>query len=99
MTHDYTCFKCASPISLNASSKVGFRDSCTKCSTDLHCCKNCSFYDSKSYNECRETSAERVVDKDRNNRCDYFQLASAQARAKMKGDADATKKRLDDLFK
>ena len=35
----------------------------------------CEFYDKNSYNECRESSAERVVDKEKANYCDYFKLS------------------------
>ena len=53
--------------------RVGLREECSKCRADLHVCKNCEFYDVKTYNDCRETQAERVQEKDRFNRCDYFQ--------------------------
>ncbi len=33
---------------------------------------NCMHYDTKAYNECRETSADRVQEKDRSNFCDHF---------------------------
>lgn len=55
------------------SGKVGFREDCMDCHADLHCCKNCQFYDPKVYNECRETAADVVREKDRNNYCDFFQ--------------------------
>ncbi|MBF0190432.1 MAG: hypothetical protein HQL99_04700 [Magnetococcales bacterium] len=35
-------------------------------------CLNCRFHDTGSYNECRESVAERIVDKDRSNFCDFF---------------------------
>lgn len=52
--------------------KVGFREECYKCHTDLHVCKNCLHYDPKAYNECRETQADVVREKERANFCDYF---------------------------
>lgn len=53
---------------------VGRRDECPHCRSDVHVCKNCEFYDPKVYNECRETSAEVVREKERANFCDYFSL-------------------------
>lgn len=53
--------------------RVGRRDECSQCSADLHCCKNCRFYDASSYNECRESSADVVREKERANFCDYFE--------------------------
>jgi hypothetical protein len=51
---------------------VSRRETCNRCGADLHCCLSCVFHDRSAYNECREPSAERVVDKDRSNFCDYY---------------------------
>lgn len=51
---------------------IGRRDECEFCGADLHSCLNCKFYDTGSYNECRESSASVVREKDRANFCDYF---------------------------
>ena len=67
---DVNCFHCRE---VNKSEgKPGFRDECLKCRSDLHVCKNCEFYDPKVYNECRETSADVVREKERANFCDFF---------------------------
>ncbi len=55
-----------------AKDRVGFRDECPQCDRPLHVCLNCGFYDPAYNNQCRETQAERVVDKDRFNFCEYF---------------------------
>ena len=68
----YYCFKCSASVDIASASNVARRDECSKCSADLHACMNCKFYDQSAYNECREPQAERVVDKDRANFCDYF---------------------------
>ena len=52
--------------------QIHFRDQCEKCNADLHICKNCTFYDEGAYNECKESSAERVTDKENKNVCEYF---------------------------
>lgn len=54
------------------SGVIGRREECPSCRADVHVCKNCDFYDIKVYNECRETQAEVVREKDRANYCDYF---------------------------
>jgi hypothetical protein len=51
----------------------------------------CQFYDPKAYNECRESSADRVVEKEKANFCDYFKIGS--------GGSDADKARQDALAK
>jgi hypothetical protein len=38
----------------------------------------CKFFDPKVYNECHETNAERIVDKEKANFCDYFVLTDGK---------------------
>lgn len=65
------CFHCGTELTF--SERVGLRDECPKCREDVHVCKNCKFYDRTAYNECREPSAEVVLEKERSNHCEYFQ--------------------------
>jgi hypothetical protein len=92
------CWKCAATIEFNE--RVGFRDACAGCDRPAHCCRNCGFYDVTYNNECRETMAERVVEKERANFCEYFQprigAAAAAAGRPSSGDARA---RLDKMFR
>ena len=85
------CFHCLTEF----TGKVARQDSCEKCSSDLHVCKNCKFYDSTAYNECREPSAERVVDKEKKNFCDYF----SPGEVGKTDNQNNARKALDDLFK
>jgi len=66
----FSCHSCATVIALTGL--VGRKEECPKCGADLHVCRNCQHWDSKSYNECREPQADRVVEKDRSNFCDFF---------------------------
>ncbi len=70
MSSGLGCFHCNKEIPILG--KVGRRDECPHCRSDVHVCKNCDFYDPKVYNECREVAAEVVRDKERANFCDYF---------------------------
>lgn len=70
------CFACGAPIELASGERVGMRDSCPRCGADLHACRNCAHYDRGAYNECREPQAERVADRERANRCDWFAPAA-----------------------
>lgn len=65
----------------------------------MHACYNCRFYSASAYNECKESQAERVLDKDRNNYCDYFKFAEGQEHIKGSADKDKARRELDDLFK
>jgi hypothetical protein len=93
------CYRCQT--ALNIDGKVHRRDTCPKCGTSLHSCKFCVFYDPKAYNECRETSADRVVDKEKENFCDYYQFATnGKNNSKdIKSKTEAARSKLDDLFK
>lgn len=64
------CFSCNKELSFPGI--IGRRDECPHCRADVHVCKNCEHYDPKVYNECRETQADVVREKDRANFCDYF---------------------------
>ena len=92
------CFSCDAPIDLPAGERIGFAECCERCDADLHVCLNCRFHDPSAYNECRESSAERVRDRDRANRCEYFSPGDREGEA---GGAsrDAARSALDDLFK
>ncbi len=91
------CQACQTEIPLAAGESVGFRDACDRCRADLHVCLNCAHYDPSAYNECRESNAERILDRDRANRCDYFRPTSI---ARAGGDGrDQAMADLEDLFK
>jgi hypothetical protein len=66
------CAACNADVTIASGERVGFRDSCDGCGADLHSCLNCAHHDASAYNECRESSAERVNARDRANRCEWF---------------------------
>ncbi len=66
------CAGCGREVEAGGSMKIGFRDCCDHCGADLHSCHNCQHHDSAAYNECAEPGAERVSERDRANRCDWF---------------------------
>ena len=70
------CQACQTEIPLAAGESVGFRDACDRCRADLHVCLNCVHHDTTAYNECHESNSERILDKDRANRCEYFRPTS-----------------------
>lgn len=93
MQTSLVCFSCRKNVSV-LDGKVSYREECPHCRSDVHVCKNCDFWDVRAYNECRETSADRVVEKERSNLCDYFQPRKAgvgadDAAAKARAAAEA----------
>jgi hypothetical protein len=91
------CFSCHGEVELGSGERVGFRDTCANCGTDLHACRNCTHHDPAAYNECREPNAERVGDRERANRCDYFSARQGPDEAGRGGEP--ARASLDSLFK
>lgn len=69
------CYHCQAKTHFLEAEKIVKSEECPQCQRDLRCCKMCAFYDPSSYNECRESNAARVVEKEKANYCDYFQLS------------------------
>jgi hypothetical protein len=72
-------------------------DTCPHCARYLRCCKQCKFYDPRSYNECKEVMAERIVDKERPNFCDFFSLKGPTNESQKQ--VEEAKRKLEALFK
>jgi len=71
---------------------------CAGCGAWLRCCRNCAFYAPGVANDCREPNAERVVDKEAANFCDWFRAAAEPAALSPATDAAAARARLGALF-
>jgi len=70
---DTACYKCSKSLTFEDGVRLLRSEECPHCGASLHCCKMCIFFDTSAYNDCRESMAERVVEKDKANFCDYFQ--------------------------
>jgi hypothetical protein len=90
-----TCFSCSKPS--RYQDNVGYREECIHCRADMHVCKNCDFYDPKAYNECHESSADPVKEKERANFCDFYRPSTRGSGAK--SQAESLKAAADALFK
>lgn len=95
------CWKCGEAATFAPGERIGSRETCRRCDADLHCCKNCEFYDPAKHNQCTESQAEWVRDKEAGNYCDYFRPASRKPpliSPSTSNTADA-KKKFDALFR
>lgn len=88
------CFECGNEMTFEIA--ISRRDECDKCGADVRVCKNCRFYDPNSYNECRETQADPIQEKERSNFCDYFEAGMGEGGATKR---DELKAAADALFK
>lgn len=89
------CHKCRKDIADDFF--VGRQVQCPSCGADLHCCLNCSFYEAGAYNDCRESQAERVLDKARSNFCDFFRFKKGTESSFF--PESGNKEKLEELFK
>ena len=89
------CWHCSKEIPSNKFYRL---DSCEHCGRDTHVCKNCEHYDTSFNNLCRESSADRVVEKESSNFCDFFK-ASTRGPGTGAKDAESLKSAADALFK
>jgi hypothetical protein len=89
------CHRCQKDLEIKTP--VGRKDACPFCGTDLRCCLNCGFHASGTYNDCREPQAERVLEKERSNFCDYFVFRDGASGGPGR-DALSAKSRLASLF-
>ena len=89
------CVFCGEVIEL--SGPVGRGDECPRCRRDLRCCRQCQYYDPTAYNDCREVSAERVLEKERANYCEFFSPRGLERPAESR--SDEAMKALEALFK
>ena len=74
------CYKCDAQLNLNIGKDVARSEECPACYCSIRCCFMCEFYDKNSYNECREPTAERIVDKEKANFCDFFKLSGSNTK-------------------
>ena len=92
------CFCCGVENAPAPGARVGFRDACAGCGADLHVCRNCAHHDPSAYNECREPQAERVGDRERANRCEWF-APGVQGGGERAAEKSAARRDLEALFK
>ena len=92
------CHACKKELSIDK--RVGRKEVCASCGAYLHCCLNCSFFDTHISKQCREPVAELVIAKSNSNYCDFFVFDNAR-RTENAEDAAVknARKALDALFK
>src|SRR5206468_415325 len=65
------CHNCGREIKVIG--KVLRKDECPHCKADMHCCKNCRFFDPGRSKQCSEPQADYVSDKLKANFCEFFE--------------------------
>jgi hypothetical protein len=62
------CFSCSTTLPPD----VSFSGNCPKCNAELHCCKQCTHFDSSTRFQCLKPIPARIAIKDKANQCNLF---------------------------
>lgn len=75
------CYKCNTELQLDQASNISRSEECSKCYSNIRSCMMCTFYSTSSYNECKEPTADRILEKEKANFCDHYKLGFGHAPA------------------
>jgi hypothetical protein len=95
MSASLSCWNCGTALT---PLDFGRQDTCRQCGRDTRTCKACVHFEPSANNQCRENQADRVVDKERSNFCDYFR-PNPSLKAAGAASRDALKSAAEALFK
>lgn len=90
------CWHCGASLA-SVPLPIGRRDECPHCSSSLHVCRLCDFFDPRVSKQCREPMADEIADKEHANYCDYFR-PHAGLTADADPEAASARARLQALF-
>ena len=83
------CHKCKNELVFEV--KLQRADTCPHCGVDMHCCKNCEYWDPSAHNQCKERIAEYIPDREKANFCSFCGNAVAADEFEESGeDVDST---------
>lgn len=77
-TNEINCYACHKKLDIEPTAKIVKNEECDYCYASLHCCRMCEYYKPSAYNECRESNAERILEKEKANFCEYFVLKGGE---------------------
>jgi hypothetical protein len=94
------CWNCGKNTGIMG--KVTRGDACPHCLADLRCCRGCRHFDPTRRFQCKEPIETNIVNKEKSNFCDFFQVREAYKKAggisHQTDTKDERKKKFDDLF-
>ncbi len=97
------CARCGQAI----VAPIALDSTCPKCSSDLHSCAQCTWFDTGSRFECNQPISARVSPKDARNTCTHYEARvtveretrSSVPNAEPQSDGGGARQAFDDLFK
>lgn len=91
------CWKCGSTLR-NLLLPFSRYEECSTCKADLHACVSCKNYRPNLSDGCSEDRADFVLDKDKANFCDFFNVNPKAYSLKDDASGKAARARLAELF-
>ncbi len=72
---------------------------CSKCGTDLHACRQCTYFDPGARFECRQPVTARIVNKQARNTCELFAARTVVERETSSSGPMGARQGFENLFK
>jgi hypothetical protein len=89
------CSSCSAVVPTNLS----FDSTCPKCHSDLHTCRQCTYFDPASRFECRKPITVRIMNKGGRNTCELFASRTVIERETSSGKPTDARQAFANLFK
>ncbi len=89
------CAACGATVPAN----ITLESTCPKCKTDLHTCRQCTYFDPGSRFECRKPITARILNKGGKNSCELFAPRTIVERETSSGKPTDAKQAFANLFK
>ncbi|MEK6607679.1 MAG: hypothetical protein AABZ30_08470 [Myxococcota bacterium] len=95
------CWKCRNELvfEVQYGVKVGRQETCPHCHSDMHCCKNCELYDPALHNQCKDSQAPFIRDREAGNFCSLFSIKNLAGPPTADDSAAKAKSKLEALFR
>lgn len=97
MNIELVCWKCGNSLA-KLTLPLLRRDECPSCRAELHVCRLCVDYEPAVAKQCREPTAEEVVDKQHANFCDHFKPRPGAYQPQDTAATARARSELDKLF-
>ena len=90
--------KCAA-CAAKAPATILVETACPKCNTDLHTCRQCTYFDPGAHFECGKTIPARIMNKTTRNECELFAPRTVIERETSSGAPTDARQAFANLFK
>jgi hypothetical protein len=89
------CSSCSAVVPTNLSAD----STCPKCNSDLHTCRQCTYFDPGARFECRKPITARIMNKGGRNTCELFASRTVIERETSSGKPTDARQAFANLFK